>query len=239
MTAAGFSEDKLASAVGVDPKSVSRWVRQCVVPRRVGLKLKVAQVLGVDEADIWPAPAENPIVEPGDATDEVVCAWSHRADVPKTRWWALFSQARERIDLLGYAMQFLPEDHARFDRLLLDKARHGCTVRIALAHPESRYVLERDAEERLGGTFPDRIRSTLGHFKPLFGVAGIEIRHHQTPMYNSLFRGDDEMLVTPHLFALKGYRAPIFLVRRVIDDGIFDNFAEHFDRIWAETEAIA
>lgn len=238
MSAAGYSDDGLAAAVGVDPKSVSRWVRQGVVPRRVGLKLKVATLLGVSEADIWPLPTETQVLDPGDATEEVVCAWSHRADVPKTRWWGLFSQARERIDLLGYAMQFLPEDHARFDRLLLEKASSGCSVRIALAHPDSRHVLERDAEERLGGTFPDRIRSTLDHFKPLVGVDGIELRHHQTPMYNSLFRGDDEMLVTPHLFALKGYRAPIFLLRRAVNDGIFDNFVEHFERIWAETEAI-
>jgi transcriptional regulator with XRE-family HTH domain len=238
MAAAGYSEDRLAETLGVDPKSVWRWARQGVVPRRVGMKRKVADLLGVAEGQIWPVSTEAQVVDPGDTSEEVVCAWSHRADVPKSRWWALFSEARQCIDLLGYAMQFLPEDHARFDRLLLDKAGSGCAVRIALAHPESRYVLERDAEERLGGTFPDRIRSTLDHFKPLFGVDGIEIRHHQTPMYNSLFRSDDEMLVTPHLFALKGYRAPIFLLRRAIDDGIFDNFAEHFERIWAETEAI-
>lgn len=239
MAAAGMSAADLAGAVEVDPKSVERWVRQGVVPRRTGMKLKVARVLGVGEVDIWPAPADTTLVEPGDATEELVCAWSHRADVPKARWWGLFSRAQHQIDLLGYAMQFLPEDHARFDRLLLDKASSGCSVRIALAHPESRYVLERDAEERLGGTFPDRIRSTLDHFKPLFGVAGIEIRHHETPMYNSLFRADDEMFVTPHLYALKGYRAPIFLLRRAMDDGIFDNFMEHFERIWAETKVIA
>jgi hypothetical protein len=120
----------------------------------------------------------------------------------------------------------------------VEKAGAGCRIRIALADPDSRYVAERDAEEGLGGTFRDRIRSTLDHFKPLFGVDGIELRFHRTPMYNSVFRGDDEMFVTPHLFALKGYRAPIFLLRRTFDDGIFDGLVAHFERIWAKTEPI-
>ena len=95
-----MSAAALAGEVEVDPKSVERWVRQCVVPRRTGMKLKVARVLGVDEADIWPATADTTIVEPGDASEEVTCAWSHRADVPKARWWDLFSRARlEKKDI--------------------------------------------------------------------------------------------------------------------------------------------
>ncbi|HKY49100.1 MAG TPA: XRE family transcriptional regulator [Acidimicrobiia bacterium] len=238
ITAGGLTTEGLAEAVQVDPKSVWRWLNKGVVPRRVGLKAKVADLLGVTEAAIWPAPAEVEDADEEEATEEVVRAWSHRADVPKTRWWAMFTHASEHIDLLGYAMQFLPEDHARLDRLLLEKAGAGCRVRIALADPDSTYVAERDAEEGLGGTFRDRIRSTIDHFKPLFGVDGIELRFHCTPMYNSLFRGDDEMFITPHLYALKGYRAPIFFLRRSFDDGIFDGFVAHFERLWATTEPI-
>lgn len=238
MGRAGMSSDHLAEAVEVDPKSVWRWLNKGVVPRRVGLKAKVATMLDVAEDDIWPAPAEVEAEDENEASEEVICAWSHRADVPKSRWWAMFSRAYRHIDLLGYAMQFLPEDHARLDRLLIDKAGAGCRVRIALADPDSRYVAERDAEEGLGGTFRDRIRSTLDHFKPLFGVEGIELRFHRTPMYNPVFRGDDEMFFTPHLFALKGYRAPIFLLRRTFDDGVFDGLVAHFERIWAKAEPI-
>ncbi|MDA8044255.1 MAG: hypothetical protein M0Z30_03300 [Actinomycetota bacterium] len=52
-------------------------------------------------------------------------------------------------------------------------------------------------------------------------------------MYNSVIRADDEVLVTPHLYGLKGYKAPLMLLRRVHDDGIFDNMTSHFDRVWA------
>ncbi|MGH8925101.1 MAG: hypothetical protein ACRDWA_10760 [Acidimicrobiia bacterium] len=123
-------------------------------------------------------------------------------------------------------------------RPTIDKAASGCQVRIALANPDSPYVAERDDEEGLGGTFPDRIRTTIDHFKPLFGIEGIDLRFHQTRMYNSVFRGDDEMFVTPHLYSLKGYRAPLLHIRRLADDGMFDGFVAHLERVWVLSEPI-
>ncbi len=240
MTQSGLSTDRLAEAVEVDPKTVWRWTNKGVVPRRVGLKARVANVLGVDESEIWPAPPRSDVMrEDREVTEEVVTVWAHRADAPKARWWEMLSDAEASIDLLGYAMQFLPEDHSRLDRLLIDKAIAGCRIRIALANPDSPYVAERDDEEGLGGTFPDRIRTTIDHFEALVGVDGIDLRLHETRMYNSIFRGDDQMFVTPHLYALKGYRAPLLHLRRSADDGIFDGFAAHFERVWTVSTPIA
>jgi len=239
MTRAGISVDRLAELVQVDSKTVWRWANKGVVPRRVGLKIRVADALEVDASELWPAPPSGPAVtEDREVTEEVIAVWSHRADVPKARWWGILTTAEKNIDLLGYAMQFLPEDHARFDRLLIEKAAAGCQVRIALADPKSAYVAERDEEEGLGGTFSARIRSTLDHFEGLFGVEGIDLRFHETRMYNSIFRGDDQMFFTPHLYALKGYRAPLLHIRRLTDDGLFDGLLSHFERIWVPTTTI-
>ncbi len=239
MEKAGISADRLAEAVEVDPKSVWRWTNKGVIPRRIGMKAKVADVLGVDEAEIWPQPPRLVgTTEDREVTVEIVTVWAHRADASKARWWALLTGAEHHIDLLGYAMQFLPEDHSRLDRLLIDKAAAGCQVRIALADPDSPHVAERDDEEGLGGTFPDRIRTTIDHFRPLFGVEGIDLRFHHTRMYNSIFRGDDAMFVTPHLYGLKGYRAPLLHLRRCVDDGVFDGFVAHFERVWATATPI-
>jgi hypothetical protein len=146
--------------------------------------------------------------------------------------------ASRQIDLLGYAMLFLPEQNASLDRLLLTKGQTGCRVRIALADPDSRQVAERDEEEELGGTMRDRIRTTLDHFKVLLAANGIEIRFHATPLYNSLFRGDEQMLVTPHLYRLKGYKAPLLHLRRMREDSMFDNLAAHFERVWTDTTPV-
>lgn len=108
-------------------------------------------------------------------------------------------------------------------------------VRIALAHPDSRYVTERDAEERLGGTLRDRIRTTIDHLRPLFDVEGVEVATHESPMYCSVFRADEQLFYTPHLYGLKGYRAPLYDLRRCGDDGPFDAVTAHFERLWATT----
>ena len=239
MQKAAISADRLAEVVEVDPKSVWRWTNKGVVPRRIGMKARVAEILGVDETKIWPQPPRliGP-TEDREVTEEIVTVWAHRADASKARWWALLSTAEHCIDLLGYAMQFLPENHSGLDRLLIDKAAAGCQVRIALVDPDSSHVAERDDEEGLGGTLPDRIRTTLDHFEPLFSVEGIDLRFHHSRMYNSVFRGDDQMFMTPHLYALKGYRAPLLHLRRCGDDGAFDGFVAHFERVWAATNPI-
>jgi len=71
-------------------------------------------------------------------------------------------------------------------------------------------------------------RQRVACFKP-----DIDLRYHRTPMYNSVIRADDQMLVTPHLYGLKGYKAPLMLLQRLHEDCIFDNLIHHFDRVWA------
>lgn len=234
MERAGFSSEALAAEVGTTTKSVWRW-RQGIVPRRLGLKAKIAAALKADEALLWPESEATFSEELNDVAGEILNAWAHRADAPSSSWRSLLEQAQSHIDLLAYAMQFLPEQNANLDALLSDKAGSGCSVRIALADPESRQVADRDAEELLGGTMSARIRTTLDHFKALFGVDGIEIRLHATPLYNSVFRGDDHMLVTPHLYRWKGYKAPLVHLRRQEQDGLFDNFMDHFERVWLDS----
>jgi hypothetical protein len=96
----------------------------------------------------------------------------------------------------------------------------------------------RDEEERLGGTFAALIQTTLYHLHDIHGCDGIEIRYHSTPMYNSIFRFDNHMFVTPHLYGLHGSKAPLLYLRCLDSDGIFANFAAHFEAIWAAARPI-
>ena len=129
-------------------------------------------------------------------------------------------------------MQFLPEQHSRLESLLQEKAANGCKIRIALADPTSAVVQMRDEEEQLGGTLLARIRTTLYHFRGLNNLAGIEMRYHSTIMYNSVFRFDNEMFVTPHLYGLHGSKAPLLHLRCLGSSGLFVNFLAHFEAVW-------
>jgi hypothetical protein len=239
MDLAGFGVESLAAATGFHPKQVGRWVAEGVVPRRVGAKAKVAQVLHVHEDDIWPRKSAKH-EPPAAVTAEVAEVWAHRADVPNHRWWDLLADAKTQIDLLAWGLVFLREDHPRLDRLLGDKVAAGCRVRIVVADPKSRLVQDRDEEELLHGQLGKRIRQSLEMLRDLPSLQGVELRTYlkRHPLYTSLFRADDQMFSTPHLFGVPGWAAPLYHVRRRGDDGLFDTLLDHFERIWNAAEPV-
>lgn len=231
MSANGIEIESLARQAGVNPKTVQRWIGgRLPHPRH---RWKVCDLLGQQEAELWP---EISIGACGARhTQEIVAAYAHRADAPSQLWSGMLDRVRSNIDLLGYAMLFFPEQHPALARLVGEKCGSGLRVRIALADPGCAEVRARDALEGLGGTLPGRIRSSLSHLEPLFGNAGVEIRYHQIPLYNAIYRFDDQMLVTPYLYRLRGYQHPLLHLRRLGPAGIFESYAQQFEAIWAES----
>ncbi len=232
MKRAGVSAAQLAERVQVDPKTVNNWINHGSIPRRE-TQMKVANILNCQIHDLWPdqAPPESY------ALSEMVNAWGHRSESPKDFWWQFFEEAEYQIDLLGYAMQFLHEDHKDFVALLKDKAKGGCQVRIIMADPQSSAANERDHEEDLRGGLIARIGTSLTYFRPVIGTANIEIRLQSYPMYNSIFRFDGEMLITPHLCHDPGRLAPLFHVRQRSEEGIFQRYLESFNYVFETSRA--
>ncbi len=217
----------LAAGVAVDVKTVERWLAGRVPHSRH--RTAVARIVGRTELQLWPT------ARPSEAHDgdsgEVLAVYAHRTDLHVEEWWRLLTQTREHIDLFAYALLFLPEGHPRLVELLTEKASAGVAIRIALADPEASETTARSIEEQLGpGGMAARI---LLHFTPLKNLSGVEIRHYASPMYNSVFRFDEEMLVTPHLYSTPGYRAPLLHLRRGAADGPFEQFAGHVERLWS------
>ena len=227
--ATGLPVNALAERLEVDPKTVQRWLSGRIP--HPGSRHAVAALLQVDEEYLWPGVNRTEFGATS-ATAEIVAAYPHRADVDVSQWWALLTQTRRQLDLLGYTLYFLPEQHPRFVELLLDRAKLGCSIRLVIADPTSEHVRLRDEEEGGAITLPARIETTMRAIEPLRGQANIEIRNQNAPLYNSVFRFDDEMLVTPHLYATPGNRAPLLHLRRLGPAGIFSGFAGHFDKVW-------
>jgi transcriptional regulator with XRE-family HTH domain len=225
-----ISSGRLAEVVEVDPKTVTRWLAGRIPHSR--LRWAVAEVLETREQDLWPGMGSSG----HPATDEVVAAYARRADVPRDSWLDLIKGAEQEIGFLGYAMLHLPEQLPDLFSVLRDRAQLGCRVRIAFADPDSEEAHRRDAEEQLNGGLVARIRTSTFYFSELQEVENIELRFHYTPMYNSIFRFDDHMFVTPHLLGVAGSRAPLLHLYRRSQDGIFERFLSHFDTIWKESK---
>ncbi|MBT2440326.1 helix-turn-helix transcriptional regulator [Streptomyces sp. ISL-36] len=229
MASGGWTHATLADATGVDPKSVERWVNLGRTPRRV-TALKAAEALREDVHALWPALRQARAARA--VSPELVTLYDQRADLPVSTFIDLISQARQRVDVLVYAAVFLHEAYPRLNELLRERAAEGCAIRIALGDADSENVQQRGREERFGHGIESRCRLALMHYRPLLDVPEVELRTHETTLYNSLYRADDQMLVNAHVWGVNAYGAPVWHLRRNGNGGMFDTYAESFNAVW-------
>lgn len=235
MVRSGMSADGVAERVQVDPKTVRRWLGGRVPhPQH---RFAIAQHLEQDEEYLWPQARRELRDETGAA--EIVAAYPFRADVDVAQWWAMITKAKQQIDLLGFTLYFLPQQHPQLVDVLAEKCAAGCQIRIGIADPTSDFVRQRDEEEQDPITLVARIESSRRAFEPLLSLPGADLRYQYAPLYNSIFRFDDEMFVTPHLYATPGNRAPLLHLRRLGPSGMFSRFGAHFEGIWADSKPIS
>ena len=229
LVAKGLLAEHVATRVGVDPKTVQRWLAGRVPHRRH--RWAIAALVGEHEAYLWPAIARPRTAPP--AAAELQALYPHRSDVPVSLWRELLEHAQAEIAILVYAAPFLPEQHLDLIDLLRAKAAAGGRVRIALADPDSYKLFERAAEEQFGIGIHDRVHLALKHYAPLRECPGVEVHVHGTTLYNSLYRFDDRMLVNTHIWGLSAFSAPVLHLRRLGPGGVFDTYARSFEAVWA------
>jgi hypothetical protein len=213
----------VARSLSVDPKTVQRWLAGRVPQARH--RWGVADLLSVHEYDLWPHLADLPSIDP-----EVYATYPHRGSVPRAIWHRLFDHAVDEIGILVYSGLFIAED-AELMRLLAAKARAGVGVRIVLGDPESPHVDQRGQDEGIHDAMAAKIRNAITLYRPAV-QAGVSIRLHSTVLYNSLYRGDGEMLVNQHIHGIAAAYAPVLHLRRQSNDGVFATYVDSFERIW-------
>ena len=171
---ARLREDDVAARLGVDPKTVRRWLNGRVpYPHN---RAAIAELVGADEADLWPD-AGGPLAA-RTRPEELGTVYPHRWAVPREVWARLFGSAEREIAILAYSALFLAEDTGIL-RILADKGRAGVTVRIALGDPDGPNVAERGEEEGIGDAMAAKIRNALTLYRPL--VRGGEHRDPAAP----------------------------------------------------------
>jgi transcriptional regulator with XRE-family HTH domain len=225
-----YTEELLAEEVGVDPKTVQRWIIQDRVPHR-RTAARAARLLNVPLEWVWPELSES---RPGELPGEMVAFYPHRSGTPKRLWLELILSAQNNIDLFANASLFLPEDNPEAISIIQHKAERGVSVRILMGDPDSDAMKLRGREERLFEAIPARIRMALAYYSPLTDAPGVEFRLHQTALYNSVFRFDDQMLVNQHIYGTYGYLAPILHLQRKAGHDLFDTYMRSFDLVWHE-----
>lgn len=230
MAARQVTIEDVAARAEVDPKTVQRWLGGRTPHLRN--RIAVAAMVGEDPEYLWPE-TDRGREEGARADDEVVATYAQRALVPGELWDQLIEYATRRIDLLGFAMLHVPEQHPSIFEAGTRVVENGGRVRIVLADPDGDQAIRRDREEQLDGGLLHRIRTSAKYLsEQLPGPPEVELRWQDAPMYCSIFRFDDQALVTPHVFGRPGWQSPLLHLRRLGPSGMFENYMQHFEDVW-------
>ncbi|GAA4895692.1 DUF5919 domain-containing protein [Streptomonospora salina] len=227
----GLTPADLAEDVGVDAKTVERWIGRDRTPYRRH-RYDVAARLGVDETFLWPK-ALSPEQTAEASESEILTVHPHRWTVPRDAWKRLFERAQEEIGVLVYSGFFLAED-GDMHRLLRQKAEAGVRVRFLLGDPDSPAVAQRGADEGIDEAMAAKIRNVIVLYKELRSVDNVEFRLHRTTLYNSIYRADEQLLVNTHVYGAPAANAPVFHLRHIAGGGMVSTYLESFERVWSE-----
>ncbi len=220
----------LAETIGVDPKTVERWITKGRLPHR-SHRLAVAQALRVDETYIWPAVLTAPVTQSASVA-ELLELHPSRAAVPHETWNQLLRSTHEAFDVLTYAGAFLFEQYNVVD-LLREKSATGVRCRFLLGDETSAEVKRRAVEEGTSGGLEGRIQLHRRYLRDARDLPGVEVRTHGTTLYNSLYRFDEDLMVNGHAYGAPAGHSPVLHLRRVPGGRVWDHYMRSFEEVWA------
>ena len=224
---ARLTEEDVAAHLQVDPKTVRRWLEGRVPYLRH--RWALAAMLGVDETDLWPqmrAAHARPA--------EVRAIYPRLGTVPREVWLGLFSSAKQEIDILTVGEMPFAGDPAIM-AALIDRARAGVRVRICLARTHG---LRAGPDAR---TADDAGPAPAGHAAPcapLRQIGNVQIRQYQATTYHSIYRVDDQLLVSQHAYGIPLQETPVLRLQHAGSATMVPMYLAEFERIWAESNSI-
>ncbi len=227
---AGLTRQDVAGKLGVDPKTVERWVAADRVPYPRHRR-QLADLIGESESYLWPQ-ALTPARRDQLAESEIVHVYPHRANVPAELWRRRLGEAQRTIDLLMYSGMFLVDQNPHIGALLRNRAEAGVRVRVLVGDPAGSHISERGHEEGIGDAMAAKICNVLVYYRDLMGAANAEVRKHDTTLYNSIYRFDDEMFVNSHVFGFPAAHAPVLHLRSLGSGILFETYSESFKQVW-------
>ncbi|WZL81843.1 hypothetical protein QBE53_01715 [Vallitaleaceae bacterium 9-2] len=162
----------------------------------------------------------------------LVGIWSNRSDLETKYWIEILKESKGDIDILCYAMAFLPE-HSDFNSLISEKINLGYSVRILLGNPCGNNIKSRTIEEKNEGSISSRIETSRQRLKQIQNFDKIQIKYHDTPLYASIYRFGDTILVTPQLYGTRGAKAPLLKVQKNdTDSSLYESYSTYFKLVW-------
>ncbi|MWA11209.1 helix-turn-helix domain-containing protein [Streptomyces sp. BA2] len=232
----GLKLEQVAARIGVSPKTVDRWISEPNRKPYRRFQYAVASMLQREVSYLWPDERTSEEVT-ASSDSEVMKLYPHRSVVPPDTWAKLYADATTHFDVLVYSGFWLTED-ARFHRLVREKSAAGVPVRFMLGDPDSAAVAIRGGDEGIGTAMAGKIRNALMNYAPLFRLPSVEFRLHDTTLYNSIYRADNQLLANGHVYGVGAYMAPVLHLQRIPGGELFDTYTESVERVWETARRI-
>jgi transposase-like protein len=228
----GRTVEMIAEQLGVDPKTVHRWVIDGRLPHSAS-RAKLSALLDVPSAMLWPqAPSQV------DGTREVTGVYTTRSQVSPATLASILSDATQHIDLLAFAALWLWDSIRDFSEILERKISDGVEVRICLGDPYSDAVRMRGNEEGLGDSLSGRCELAIKYASTLQRPDRPVVRLSGRTLYATMFRFDNDLLLNTHLWGNGAVDSPVLHLRRVDERGIFANAMRSFERVWNDAQPL-
>ncbi|MEU1665324.1 XRE family transcriptional regulator [Streptomyces sparsogenes] len=185
----------------------------------------------MDETYLWPTAGESSRSQ-ALLQAELVELHRDRASVPRDVWLSLLSSARECIDVLVFSGTFMAQTNPQVAAMLRERAEAGVRVRLCFGDPQGEAVAIRGKDEGIGDALAAKIRASLTYYRGLPDVVDCEVRLHDTTLYNSIFRYDDNMMINPHIWGQPASANPVLQLQRLDATGWFDQYLGSFEAVW-------
>lgn len=219
LVGAGLGEEDVAARLGVDTKTVRRWLEGRVPYRRH--RWALAMLLQASDADLWPQ------LRGGSGRPrEVRAVYPHRDDVPAAEWLRPLGSARREIGILDRDGMFLAAMPGGLEALG-ERAGAGVRVRVCLCDPGTQ--ADPDGTSRAVG---DGAGEALSLLWPLRGNGDVQIRVHRDDPYVGLCVADEQMFVVQYAYGIAPGRSPVMHLESCGRADLFAIYLESFERVW-------
>lgn len=224
----------VATQLQVDPRTVGRWVEDAGRIPRAPLRMALARLLEVPAGLLWPTADTAP-----QAAAEIVAAYPSRTAVSAGQIMTLLRDAREAVDVLALAALWLWDAVPGFGETLAEKAAGGVDIRVCLGDPSGESARTRGREERIDDGLMHRCALSLTYARRWLDQHGDSLRVHDTTLYASVLRFDNDLLVNWHLYGVPAAQAPVIHLRLGEPAGIASAVMSSYERVWAAAQPAA
>ncbi|MFD1080685.1 helix-turn-helix domain-containing protein [Micromonospora andamanensis] len=188
-----------AEKLGVDPKTVERWISNATRVPYPRIAYQAARLLDVEVTYLWPdIHGRRTSQVSGD--DELTACWPGRSSVPYALWERLLTDAQRRIVIMGDLG--LPDLVPHLPDLLARKAGEGVHVRVIVVDPTT----------TLNGIDGVRAQVAEALYTPL-AAHGVAVARYPGHLSTTILLVDDDLIVRTGIDGCPAALAPVVHLR--------------------------